>query len=74
MRANVTYYVAGESERTRLGEVEIDPPPGATVAVGGTVRLAIGGKTKLGIVEAIEPGPSGSPCCEVTLRLRKPVA
>jgi hypothetical protein len=71
MRANVTYYFAGESEGTRLGEIEIDPPRGETLAVGGKVRFAIGGKTRLGVVEAIEPG-GGSACSEVTLRLKRP--
>jgi hypothetical protein len=73
MKAKVIYYFAGESERTQLGEIEIDPPPGTVLAIGGKVRFATGGKTKLGTVEAIQPAADGSECPEVTVRLRKPV-
>ena len=50
-------FVAGERSRVR--------------SVLGTL-FAIGGKTRLGIVEAIEPGAGGSGGPEVTLRLRRP--
>jgi hypothetical protein len=72
MRANVNYHFAGESEHTQLGEIEIELPPGAPLTIGSRVKLAVGGKAKLGTVEAIQLGASESACPTVTLRLRRP--
>jgi hypothetical protein len=72
MRADVGYYFTGESEHTHLGEIEIDPPPGVAFEVGCTVRLNVGGRAKLGIVEVIQPAANGSAYLMVTLRLKKP--